>query len=155
MLNRCPNCGHDELYLIGATLRGKLGVKYEGAIKEALTAIEPEIFEGLLVCKNCKHQTTTRSSDALKDLSETDCIWETTTLGTKFPVVCPECGNKRIFTKVLLEQRTRAITYAPDETGVFKAQDLGAVLGEVEQRTLRYECDIENCNGVIVISERD
>lgn len=149
----CPNCGSDDLYLIGAILRGQSGIKYEGQIKEVLQTIKPEIYEGLLICKGCKHQTNTHAADAAQQLTEMDCMWETTALGTKIPVVCPECGNKKIFTKVVLEQRTRAITYAPNEKGAFVPQDQGMVLGDIEQLVTQYTCDVDNCSGIITLND--
>lgn len=151
--NVCPNCGSNDLYLIGAVLRGKLGVKYEGSVKDALAAIEPQIYEGLVVCKNCKHQINTHALSANNDLGPADCMWENTALGTKIPIVCSECGNKKAFTKVVLEQRMRAITYALDDTGVFKPQDQGLVMGDIEQLVIQYTCDSDNCTGMIILND--
>jgi hypothetical protein len=151
----CPNCGSDELYLIGAVLRGKVGIKYTGDVKASLEEISPEILEGAVVCKNCKHQTGTNVLNALNDLQSGDCMWENTEFGTKLPIVCPICSNKKVFTKVILEQRTRAVTYAPDEQGVYRPQDQGLVLGDVEQLVVKYTCDVDNCNGVINLRDPD
>lgn len=152
----CPSCGSDELYLIGAVLRGKSGTRFEGgAIGNVLASIGPEIYEGLLICKSCKHQTTTRITDELGQLAETDCMWEITALGTKLPVVCPVCGNRKIFTKVVLEQRTRAVTYAANKDGRFSPIDQGVVLRDAEQLTLRYICDVETCTGTVTINDEN
>lgn len=149
----CPNCGSDDLYLIGAVLRGQSGIKYVGQVKEVLETIKPEIYEGLLICKSCKHQTNTHTANATQELTATDCMWETTALGTKIPIVCPECGNKKMFTKIVLEQRTRAITYAPNDKGVFVPQDQGVVMGDIEQLVTQYTCDVNNCSGVITLND--
>ena len=151
----CPQCGSEELYLIGAVVRGQSGIKYTGTVADSLEIIKPEILEGTLVCKSCKRQTNTQVVNPLSGLAPTECMWEFTSYGTKVPIVCPICKNKKVFTKEVLEQRTRAVTYAPNAKGEFVPQDQGVVLGDVDQLVIRYRCDVENCSGTITLNDED
>ncbi len=151
----CPQCGSNELYLIGATLRSNTAIKYNGEInlEELLKAIRPEVDSGLLICKACKHQTSDLTVKLIAGVALSECMWENTSQGNRVPIICPVCRNKNVFTKIVLEQRTRAITFAPNTLGEFTPQDQGVIMGDVDQLVVQYACDVENCTGVININD--
>jgi hypothetical protein len=151
----CPTCGAAELYLIGAVVRGQSGIVYEGSFTlETLSVINPVVQDGLLLCRGCKRQWTTREVHEFNELLQSQILWEPNHEGIKVPIICPTCKNTKDFIKVV------TLKYQAEQEVRINAGEIVSTIPELpsfnpedgEVTVLRYECALDNCTGVILIT---
>ena len=159
MIN-CPQCGQEELYLVGAVVRGQTGISYTGSLSlDDLATIKPVVEDGLLLCRSCKKQSTTTAVNKFNELVKIGVLWDTNADGIKVPVICPICQNTRSF----IRNTTRQVATYQEVTIV--AGEVVAIIPEVlattmeddaitaTSITLDYVCNKDNCTGRIVLHE--
>lgn len=158
----CPGCNSEELYLIGATIGGQVGVIYEGSITlELLGAIKPVVNHGFLICRACKRQWTTNEVNEFNGAVKSNILWEVNHEGIKIPIVCPLCKNTRSFI------RTIKIEYTVDQEVEITEGEIVSVIPENPMydweltsdsqkiTVLTYDCAVDSCTGYISLRPRE
>lgn len=138
--------------MVGCFLLGPEGVPLpEGhATPEMLLSSDFAVTRELIRCVTCNECATLDDARTAADLPTQNVLWEDTEHNIKMPVVCPVCQNQQHFVKQII--RASIVDELVEiQDGKVVSTTLGGDPALFQEISLRYLCDIEECDGVVVL----
>jgi len=151
----CPSCKGERLDIIAGVWVSTSGMPF----KPHMSPSELKRFidtggtftREVVKCRDCQQQCSVdKAIAAAGEASKIPCAWVVNSLaGTKMPLVCPECGNYKEFIqhKVVLREIETVVEISDDG---FVAPMQESRYTDHEEVIIKYVCDMEGCDGVLV-----
>jgi hypothetical protein len=155
----CPHCRSEKLLLIGGVFLAKEGVTYaqDRLSTDMLSSLIDhggKVTRELLSCLTCGKQSLLMAAQEAADIAAEKYIWETTSLGTTIPIVCPDCGNHKDFVRKMVwaVETTQLASTDNEEERPATVFNMSEPLDKI---TVAYLCDADDCDGEVTLRDKE